>query len=99
VPVIVAAAKEEWDRGGEREAEDREQHDQSNGQRDRLAFGEIAAEDRVEVVLNRGLTRDIRVDPRRRDERFTNPVGVPLRLGEIQRRQDAAVDHVAPRLA
>ena len=96
-PEDRAGREEERDRHRPREAEHEQQDDQRDRQRDRLALAQVAAEDRVEVVLDRGRAGDVGGStpggcPSAREE----VVGVALRLGEVQRRDHVAVEDVGP---
>jgi hypothetical protein len=56
--------EEERNRRRQRQAEDGKQHEERDGESDRLSFPQVLAEDRVEIVLDGGLTRDVGVDAR-----------------------------------
>jgi hypothetical protein len=85
-----ARGEDERNEHGEREAEHRDQHGERDRQRDRLAAAQIAREDRLEVVLDRRRARDVR--PRAAGERAANRVRVALRVLEVERRVDLAVE-------
>ena len=53
-----------------------------------LADLEVIGEDGVEVVLDRGLSRDVELRPRNRPGGFAHVVGVALRVRRLERRDD-----------
>ena len=93
-----AGGEDQRDRHGPRQAEDEQQDDQGDRHGDQqLAVLEVAVEDGIEVVLDRGCTGDVDLPhPRRPAERGAHLIGVRLRLREVQGRLDVAVDDRRP---
>src|SRR5205085_5017617 len=70
-------------------------HGERNRQGDRLTAAEIATEDRVEIRLDRRLSRHERIDAGRGPQRMPDGARVALRIGEAEPREDVAVDDAA----
>jgi len=88
-----AGRKHERHEHGEREPEHREEHRERDRQRDRLAAQQVVREHRLEVVLDRRLAGDVRA--RLPGERASHRRRVALRVLEVERRVDLAVEQPA----
>ena len=91
-----ARREDERHRHRDGEAEDRKQDEHRDRQGDHLALPQVLGEDRVEVVLDRGLPGYVGLDTAAVRKRPVEVVGVALGLGDAQRRDDVPVDDVAP---
>ena len=92
-PVIVQAANAKRHEHREREAEHGEEHGERDRQRDRLAAQQVVREHGLEVVLDRRLAGHVRARLAR--ERAPHGRRVALRVLEVERRVDLAVEEAA----
>ena len=88
-----AGGERERHEHGEREAEHGEEHRERDRQRDRLAAQQVVREHGLEVVLDRGLAGHVRARLAR--ERAPHRRRVALRVLEVERRVDLAVEEAA----
>jgi hypothetical protein len=89
-----AGGEDERHRYRDRDAEHGEQDEHGNRERDHLPLLEVGREDRIEVVLDRRLPGHVRRYPGRARQSSEEIVGVALRLRELERRDDVAVQEV-----
>ncbi len=88
-----ARREDERHRHRDRQPEHREEHEQGDREGDALAALQILGEDRVEVVLNRSGTGDVRAhDTGRKPDRTDDRGSGVLRLSEIEPAVEVAVD-------
>ena len=91
-----AGREHERDQHDERQSEHGDEHEQRDRERDLLAAAQVGGEDRLEIVLDRGLAGD---ECRgRAAERAPEPRRVALRVLEVERRVDVGVEDAAGRL-
>ena len=91
--------EQERDRRCEGQPEHGEENRERDRHRDRLALRKVAAEDGVEVAFDRRLARHVCLHPLRHLQVRADVVRIPLGLGQVERRQNAAPDHAARRVS
>jgi hypothetical protein len=90
-----AGGEQERDRHRPRQPEHQQQDPERNRDRDQeLALPQVLVEDRVQVVLDRSLAGHVGRHPVAPREGAQDTVRVALRVGDAQRRDDVAVQHM-----